>query len=237
MSASDCFKMITYLLIIDLKSSSDITRTSDILSLFLYWNGTDRQWLPIASQKANQMLQVMSIGEMCSLMKYMAEQRYRDQQLLPLIVSHITKQKKTLTVNQIVTVASACVRLKFNDGRIQKKIVQDLTANIDKVATWTEISSLIDSFRSNPSDRLYKAMKLLQISASSRLDLGSLYTGPILCRESLRPFIEFNAETSSTSSHLIPVEQWGDGVPRPILYFGWGQTRQNKIAQKISTLI
>ncbi|PIO71522.1 hypothetical protein TELCIR_06576 [Teladorsagia circumcincta] len=46
-------------------------------------------------------------------------------------------------------------------------------------------------------DQLFKAMKLLQISACTRVDLGDSYTGPRVDLSNLSSFIKFNDETVS----------------------------------------
>uniref|UniRef100_A0A7I5EAB3 VHS domain-containing protein n=1 Tax=Haemonchus contortus TaxID=6289 RepID=A0A7I5EAB3_HAECO len=131
----------------------------------------------------------------------------------------------------------------------------------------------------SPGDKLFKAMKLLQISACTRVDLGKSYTGPIVDLSNLSSFIKFDDETTrlarlnkygkkeletcnhfladvvfkmgSPSTHigpscidndgvlfdarivcekesnrLVAINKWGESVPRPIIFFAWGQTRQ-----------
>ncbi|VDL76922.1 unnamed protein product [Nippostrongylus brasiliensis] len=140
------------------------------------------------------------------------------------------------------------------------------------------VSQLLQS-ASSDGDRLFKAMKLLQINACVRVDLAKSYSGPTVGQSDLSSFVKFNDETTrlarlnkygkkeletcnqflsdvlfklgspsthigpscidndgvlldarivceKDSSRLVAITKWGESVPRPIMFFGWGQTRQ-----------
>ncbi|KAJ1372719.1 hypothetical protein KIN20_034950 [Parelaphostrongylus tenuis] len=149
---------------------------------------------------------------------------------------------------------------------------------VESVLNKDFVAQLLNSSTSL-GERLFKALKLMQINACAQVDLESAYNGPSLELSDLESFIKFDDETTrlarlikygkkeieacnqflsgvvfkigSPSTHISPscidkvgvlvdaqivcepgstrlvaINKWGDSVPRPIFFFGWGQTRQ-----------
>ncbi|KHJ90836.1 hypothetical protein OESDEN_09309, partial [Oesophagostomum dentatum] len=63
------------------------------------------------------------------------------------------------------------------------------------------------------SDVLFKiGSPSSHVSPSCIDQTGTLFDAQIVCEQG--------------SSRLVPISKWGNSLPRPILFFGWGQTRQ-----------
>lgn len=92
------------------------------------------------------LIAVTGMAEKCALIKYMANSKQRNRQLLGALVNSICYSGECLTVPQIVTLVNACSSLTYYPPKMSRKVSEDLLKNSNVLDNWTDVLIITDAF-------------------------------------------------------------------------------------------
>ncbi|PAV63808.1 hypothetical protein WR25_03222 [Diploscapter pachys] len=99
----------------------------------------------LLTQKSCDLLPMMNTNELISLLWHYAQLGVRPQNLVTRLPQFLVNQKSTVGANQIVRLASACMKLTLTDQRLINRLCSDINYGINSFQKVNDLTSVMNS--------------------------------------------------------------------------------------------
>ncbi|XP_014663352.1 PREDICTED: protein TBRG4-like [Priapulus caudatus] len=124
----------------------EIEQPRDLLSIMLHAQPISPALFGKLEEKALELLERMSVGELHKLVCVLAKHRRRSLPLLRAVSYHVSRRSEPVSVQHAMDFAYACSVLHFNDQQLLQRVCIDLTPEVVNIRQPFVTSSLLTSF-------------------------------------------------------------------------------------------